>query len=149
MGEMLKFTILACLPCWLLICASAEYTVKCNNISASSISFEPSADGVKGRYTVVWCTEVDKNVTEWDMLIRFYESRKPEKCKTYDLRHPPPLGLAHSHLRQNVNLNLNCTNVSTIYVDNSLYQTMLLHSILFLVLTNSFINQQTFFKKQS
>ncbi|CAH2077252.1 unnamed protein product, partial [Iphiclides podalirius] len=58
----------------------------------------------------LWTRKADRNVTEWDLLIRFYESRKPEQCKNYDLKHPPLLGQAHSHVKQDVNFNLNCTN---------------------------------------
>ncbi|CAK1600509.1 unnamed protein product [Parnassius mnemosyne] len=101
---------LAISACMLITCANAEYSIKCNNQSESGMSFEPSTDGVKGRYTVVWCTEADENVTEWDLIIRYYETRKPEKCKHYDLKHPPPLGLAHSRIRQDVNISPDCTN---------------------------------------
>ncbi|CAK1600510.1 unnamed protein product [Parnassius mnemosyne] len=107
MGAMLFLAISACM---LITCANAEYSIKCNNQSESGMSFEPSTDGVKGRYTVVWCTEADENVTEWDLIIRYYETRKPEKCKHYDLKHPPPLGLAHSRIRQDVNISPDCTN---------------------------------------
>ncbi|XP_068632533.1 uncharacterized protein [Battus philenor] len=95
----------------LVSCVSAAYNVRCANSSETGASLQPSSDGVQGRYTLLWCTEADQNVTEWDLFVQFYESRKPEKCQHYDLKHPPPLGRRHSHIRQDVHIGSNCTNV--------------------------------------
>lgn len=97
------FSLLCCL-------AKAEYSVRCNNSSRSDLTFEPSTDGVEGRYTVDWCTTADRNVTDWELVMRYDDTRAPEKCKEYNFR--THTGMVHSRFDRLVEVDLNCTNVS-------------------------------------
>ncbi|CAH2108722.1 unnamed protein product [Euphydryas editha] len=94
----------------LLCCfTKAEYSVRCNNSSRSGLTFEPSSDGVEGRYTVDWCTTADRNVTNWELSMRYDDTRAPEQCKKFDIRYRP--GRVHSRFDRIVDVDLNCTDV--------------------------------------
>ena len=105
------------LSCYLV---KGDYDVKCSYNSKTGLTFEPSNDGVEGRYKVEWCTTADRNVTSWELVLR-YDDRAKESCLRYQLG---PLGSVHSRFHQPVNLNLSCTNVSIciffLFISNSL-----------------------------
>ncbi|XP_032515057.2 uncharacterized protein LOC116768439 [Danaus plexippus] len=96
----------------LFISASkADHSVeeRCSNSSQSSLLFEPSKDGVEGRYAVEWCTKADNNVTKWELVLRYIESRAPKKCQTYKVGFP--IGQSHSRLELPVTIDSNCSHV--------------------------------------
>ncbi|CAF4953130.1 unnamed protein product [Pieris macdunnoughi] len=85
----------------------AEYvTINCSNHSESNLTFVPSKD-VAGRYNINWCTESDKEVTSWELTLRYIENRSENECQ-YSLMMRGP---QHSFFRRRLNMDLNCTNV--------------------------------------
>ncbi|XP_050347243.1 uncharacterized protein LOC126771418 [Nymphalis io] len=102
----MKKLFLFSLLCYL---TKAEYNVKCSDNLHSGLTFEATNDGVEGRYRVEWCTMADKNVTNWELVMRYYDTLSPSRCEKYSV--DIPLGLLHSRFNEIVHVNLNCTNV--------------------------------------
>ncbi|XP_047530482.1 uncharacterized protein LOC125066454, partial [Vanessa atalanta] len=96
---------------FLLLCylTKAEYSAKCSDNLQSGLTFEAMNDDVEGRYRVEWCTMADKNVTTWELVMRYDDTRPPSRCVKYSVDIPP--GAVHSRFSERVHLNLNCTNI--------------------------------------
>ncbi|XP_064072147.1 uncharacterized protein LOC135193472 [Vanessa tameamea] len=96
---------------FLLLCylTKAEYNAKCSDNLQSGLTFEAMNDDVEGRYRVEWCTVADKNVTTWELVMRYDDTRPPSRCVKYSVDIPP--GAVHSRFSERVHLNLNCTNI--------------------------------------
>ncbi|CAH0714740.1 unnamed protein product, partial [Brenthis ino] len=92
----------------------ADYDARCGDDSKTGLTLDVSTDGVEGRYSVEWCTAADRNVTAWELVMR-YDDRPKENCTDYDIFSP---GLFHSRFIEPITLNINCTNVCfTKYLD--------------------------------
>ncbi|CAK1540830.1 unnamed protein product [Leptosia nina] len=78
---------------------NASVIAKCSNNTEPHLTFTSTND-VDGRYHMEWCTESDKDVTSWEVTLRYNENRPPEKCQKYDLLFR---GAVHSHFNKIVN----------------------------------------------
>lgn len=112
---MMWTVVLILVSCYL---TKADYDARCGDDSKTGLTLDDSTDGVGGRYKVEWCTAADRNVTAWELVMR-YDDRPKENCTTYDDIVSP--GLLHSRFIEPITLNINCTNVSI-----HLYNTILI-----------------------
>lgn len=60
-------------------CDAEYYSVRCSDHEQSSATLTPSTDGVRGRYVMEWCTEVEPGPKEWNMELG-YNGNNPKSC---------------------------------------------------------------------